>query len=184
MPKIEFRCNAKPSLFAYPPPTEKKKSQETEKVETAVLSITNKEKQRTHDKEKSKSSGTGASSSKKQIKEEEKMEVDEKPPAKDDKNATPAKKKEPEPKFYNLTNPSRVVRAQLKTLALPESSRYEPLKSLNHGGIILLRDNKPKDLEEIVELSTAGGANNGESSASTQLEAKPHTPFEFVYVKT
>lgn len=42
MPKMEFRCNAKPSLFAYPPPLEEKKKDEGEKVETAILSITNK----------------------------------------------------------------------------------------------------------------------------------------------
>jgi 26S proteasome regulatory subunit N2 len=78
-----------------------------------------------------------------------------------------------------VTNPSRVVRAQLKTLALPESSRYKPLKNINNGGIILLRDNKSQDPEDIVELSAAGGSANGESGASTQAEAQPHTPFEF-----
>jgi 26S proteasome regulatory subunit N2 len=44
MPKIEFRCNSKPSYFAYPPPLEEKKKEENEKVETAILSITNKKK--------------------------------------------------------------------------------------------------------------------------------------------
>lgn len=42
MPKMEFRCNAKPSLFSYPPPLEEKRKEAQEKVETAVLSITNK----------------------------------------------------------------------------------------------------------------------------------------------
>ncbi|VDO09230.1 unnamed protein product [Brugia timori] len=32
MPKTEFRCNAKPSTFAYPPPLEEKKKEENEKV--------------------------------------------------------------------------------------------------------------------------------------------------------
>lgn len=45
MPKTEFRSNAKASMFAYPPALEEKKKEETEKVETAVLSITNKKKQ-------------------------------------------------------------------------------------------------------------------------------------------
>jgi 26S proteasome regulatory subunit N2 len=40
MPKLELRCNAWPSLFAYPPPLEDGKKAETEKVETAVLSTT------------------------------------------------------------------------------------------------------------------------------------------------
>lgn len=88
MPKIEFKCNARASLFAYPPPLESKKKEEHEKVcgnlslfcssllvcfpacafqvETAVLSIT-------HKKKPVKKGG------------EEKMEVDEEPkPAKDE----------------------------------------------------------------------------------------------------
>lgn len=39
MPKMEFRSNARPTLFAYPPPLEEKKREEREKVTTAVLSI-------------------------------------------------------------------------------------------------------------------------------------------------
>lgn len=46
MPKTEFRCNAKPSLFAYPPPIEEKKKEEAERVETALLSISNKKLQK------------------------------------------------------------------------------------------------------------------------------------------
>lgn len=32
MPKTEFRSNAKPSTFAYPPPLEEKKKEENERV--------------------------------------------------------------------------------------------------------------------------------------------------------
>lgn len=39
MPKLEFKSNAKPSLYAYPAPLEEKKREEREKVTTAVLSI-------------------------------------------------------------------------------------------------------------------------------------------------
>ncbi|KAI6191898.1 26S proteasome non-ATPase regulatory subunit 1 [Aphelenchoides bicaudatus] len=188
MPKTEFRCNAKPSLFAYPPQLEEKRKEEHEKVETAVLSITNKKKQqqtkRSHDKVKD-SKSAAATPAKKSTKEDEKMEVDEDP----EKKASSSKKedgpkaeekKEPEPNFFNITNPSRVVRAQLKTLALPENTRYKPLKSISNGGIILLRDNKEQEPEEIVELSAAGGS-SGENDASTQGESKPHTPFEFAF---
>ncbi|VDO51681.1 unnamed protein product [Haemonchus placei] len=72
MPKIEFKCNARASLFAYPPPLESKKKEEHEKVETAVLSIT-------HKKKPAK-------------KGEEKMEVDEEPkPAKEEEKYKPVK---------------------------------------------------------------------------------------------
>lgn len=59
MPKLEFRSNAKPSMFAYPPPLEEKKEKQAEKVETAVLSITAKQKK----KEKDRQTRLGSTSS-------------------------------------------------------------------------------------------------------------------------
>lgn len=44
MPKMEFRCDCKPSLFAYPPNTAPPKDEKKEKVSTAILSITHKAK--------------------------------------------------------------------------------------------------------------------------------------------
>lgn len=52
MPKLEFRSNAKPSQFAYPPPLEDKKEKTKEKVLTAVLSITAKQKKKEAEKKK------------------------------------------------------------------------------------------------------------------------------------
>lgn len=46
MPKVEFRSAAKPSLYAYPAPLEEKKTEEREKVATAVLSIAARQKRR------------------------------------------------------------------------------------------------------------------------------------------
>ena len=40
MPKIQFRSNAKPSVYAYPEPLQPPKKEEKEKVSTAILSIT------------------------------------------------------------------------------------------------------------------------------------------------
>lgn len=34
---------------------------------------------------------------------------------------------------------------------MPESSRYTPLKDISNGGIILMKDIKPGETEEIVE---------------------------------
>lgn len=74
MPKMEFRSNAKPSLYAYPAPLEEKKSEEREKVATAVLSIAARQKRReTADKKE----------------EDNKMDVDE-----DTTKATTSVKKE------------------------------------------------------------------------------------------
>merc|ERR1712038_951407 len=38
-PKIQYKCNAKPSAYAYPAKMETKKEKKKEKVETAVLSV-------------------------------------------------------------------------------------------------------------------------------------------------
>uniref|UniRef100_A0A7E4VWK0 RPN2_C domain-containing protein n=2 Tax=Panagrellus redivivus TaxID=6233 RepID=A0A7E4VWK0_PANRE len=187
MPNVEFKCNVKPSLFAYPPPLEEKKKEETEKVETAVLSITNKKKQQLKEKEKDKKDGPTASAGStarttpsKDVKitpvkpkEDEKMEVDEKDAATtktDEKKdaVTTAKETVPEPSSFNIKNPARVVRLQLKTLQVFEESRYKPLKSLHHGGIILLKDTKPEEKEDIVALVPAGGSTNAPGSSSSE----------------
>jgi 26S proteasome regulatory subunit N2 len=54
MPKFEFVSNAKPSLFAYPPPTKAPTTEKVEKVATAVLSTTAKAKARAKKAEKEK----------------------------------------------------------------------------------------------------------------------------------
>lgn len=63
MPKLEIKSNAKPSLYAYPPPLEEeKKEREREKVTTAVLSTTAKHAKKKEAEKREK---------------EEKMEVEE-----------------------------------------------------------------------------------------------------------
>lgn len=54
-PKFEFISNAKPSLFAYPQPTQPPKKETVTKVATAVLSTTAKAKAR----EKKKAAAEG-----------------------------------------------------------------------------------------------------------------------------
>merc|ERR1712083_1194812 len=74
-PVVQFKSNAKPSMFGYPPNLEEKKKEDKEKVTTAVLSITNKQKKKEEEKK-------------------EKMEVDEDKEKKDDEKT---EKDEPEP---------------------------------------------------------------------------------------
>ncbi|KAI4470142.1 26s proteasome non-atpase regulatory subunit [Holotrichia oblita] len=50
MPKLDFKSNCKPSLYAYPPPLEEKKREEREKISTVVLSSV----ARQHEKETKK----------------------------------------------------------------------------------------------------------------------------------
>jgi 26S proteasome regulatory subunit N2 len=50
-----------------------------------------------------------------------------------------------------LSNPARVIPAQLKVLIMPAESRYEPLKPITVGGIIMLNDRDEKKPQELVE---------------------------------
>ena len=52
MPKVEFRSNARPSMYAYPPALEEKKDKNKEKVETAILSTTARQKKKEAEKKK------------------------------------------------------------------------------------------------------------------------------------
>merc|ERR1712203_168894 len=134
MPVAQFKSSAKPSTYGYTPNIEEKKKEDKEKVATAVLSITANEK-----KEDKK----------------EKMEVDE------DKKEVEEKKKEPEPNFEMLSNPARVMKAQLKVISL-EDARYRPMKDLSIGGIVMLnRTDKGDKEEEIVEPMEVNKASTG-----------------------
>lgn len=105
MPKVEYRSNAKPSVYAPPPLLEEKKREEKERVTAAVLSITARAKRReAAHASKSSTQVTPAAAV-------EKMDVDTDDKA-EDKKKEEAKPKE-EPSFEILSNPARVVRQQV-----------------------------------------------------------------------
>lgn len=57
---------------------------------------------------------------------------------------------------------------------MPAGSRYVPLKDLTVGGIIMLKNARPTEDEEIIELVAAGGPKPDEDS-----EPEPPEPFEY-----
>merc|ERR1712102_128832 len=124
MPVVKFRSAAKPSTYGYPPALEEKKKEDKEKVTTAVLSITNKQKKKEAEKKKGKDG-------------EEKMDVDEKKEEKKEKMEDDKKADEPEPNFELLSNPARVMKAQLRVVSL-EDGKYRPMKDISIGGVIML----------------------------------------------
>merc|ERR1712129_618973 len=83
------------------------------------------------------------------------MDIDDKGAAskdsKDSKDSKEAEKdakepeekvKEKEPEFELLQNPTRVIKPQLKVISQPKNSRYQPLKDVACGGIIMLKDSQ------------------------------------------
>ena len=158
MPKMTFRSNAKPSTYAYPPALQEKKEKEREKIATAVLSITTKHKKKEAEKKT----------------QQEVMDVDV-----DTSKTTDATKESPkeppEPSFELQENPARTLRQQLKVMSTPIGSRYQPIKDLSSGGIVMLKDTQKSQAEELVQPVAAGGPKVEEEN-----EPEPPEPFEFL----
>merc|ERR1712013_581159 len=171
MPVVKFKSNAKPSMYGYPPALEEKKKEDKEKVATAVLSITAKQKKKNAEKGKKDGEEKMDVDTEKKEDKKEKMEVDE------DKKEVEEKKKEPEPNFEMLSNPARVMKAQLKVISL-EDARYRPMKDLSIGGIVMLnRTDKGDKEEEIVEPMEVNKASTGSEEEGD--EPAPPEPFEW-----
>lgn len=184
MPKIEFNSAAAPSVFGYPPAMEEKKDSKKEKVEKAILSITSKQKKR--DAAKTTKEGeekmdiddkaTATKESEKEAKETEKdKDTKESKDGKEVKDTKEEEKKK-EPEFETLQNPTRVIKPQLKVISLQKNSRYQPLKDVACGGIIMLRDTQADQPETLVETVKAGGPVKEEESS----EPEPPEPFEWI----
>merc|ERR1712126_229825 len=111
-----------------------------EKVTTAVLSITNKQKKKEAEKKKGKDGEEKMDVDEKKDEKKEKMEVDEKKEdeKKEEKKEDDKKADEPEPNFELLSNPARVMKAQLRVVSLEEGSKYRPMKDISIGGVIML----------------------------------------------
>eukprot|EP00118_Oscarella_pearsei_P025711 m.308636 g.308636 ORF g.308636 m.308636 type:complete len:963 (+) comp44414_c0_seq1:75-2963(+) len=169
MPKSEFRSNAKPSLFAYPEPLQAPKEKEREKVATAVLSITAKAKAKAKKAEEAK----GGSTSSVPMETETAAEPEKAP----EKEIEVVEKAQPEPSFQMLQNPSRVVPSQLKVLSAGEDTRYEPIKAVAVGGILMLFDAKSEQPEVLVEPLKVPSVANVDDEGP---EPEPPEPFEYV----
>jgi len=60
-------------------------------------------------------------------------------------------------------------------MTMSSGSRYVPLKDVTVGGIIMLKNARPSEDEEIIELVAAGGPKPDE-----EAEPEPPEPFEYV----
>lgn len=209
IPRLDYRSNAKPSTYAYPPPVEAKKEREREKVSTAILSITAKAKKKEASK-KDKQQGiekmdvddepsvagaaTSGSKSTKDSKDKKSSTQDDskrkdssaskgskevsKDAKDDDKSKDDEKDKEEkveEPSFELLSNPARVLRQQLRVVTIAEESRYQPMKDVQIGGIIMMNDTKPSEPQDLIEPVTAHC-----SKVEEEKEPEPPEPFDYL----
>ncbi|KAF9911713.1 proteasome regulatory particle base subunit [Linnemannia zychae] len=161
LPEIEFTSNARPSLFAYIPPTKPPAAVTVEKVATAVLSTTAKAQAKA---KKAKSAESDA------------MDEDEKPEAKaeeaKEEEAKVAAKPKKEPLSEKLGNLARVVPAQLKYISFDKDARYVPVKKDVTGGIVVLLDNKPDEPENLIATTTSAASPAPPATADTKMEVE------------
>merc|ERR1712106_503393 len=182
MPVMKLKSSAKPSVYGYPANLEEKKKEDKEKVTTAVLSITNKQKKKEAEKKKGKDGDEkmDVDSEKKDDKKDdkkEKMEVDEKK----EEEKPEEEKKEPEALFEMLSNPARVMKAQLKVINL-EDGKYRPMKDISIGGIVMLdrAELGSGEEEQIVEPMEV---NKGASSTTEEEGEEPSPPEPFQWTE-
>eukprot|EP00741_Cyanophora_paradoxa_P005709 tig00000903_g5533.t1 len=241
MPKFEVTSNARPSLFAYPPPAAPPAAAAVAKAPTAVLSVTARARARA--KQAAASSMTVADLKRQQQEEERKLKEEEEakkkkeekreaekapaasssapppppppppPPAPGRRDGherrggraraaappsprrrgpplTPGwglqkegeekekkeEKKAPEATSEQLSNPARVVPPQEKHVAWPEGGRYRPVPRGRAAGVVLLRDLKPGEPVELVDLKAPAAA-----GAAGPEEKEPEPPQAFTF---
>jgi len=170
MPKLEIKSKARPSTFAYPDPIQIEKEKKKEKVETAVLSVTAKQ-QKKKEAEKNKTATKS-----------EPVIVDTPAATK-----TPEKMEILESDFTILSNPARVIPAQLRVIELAqvdttgESRRYIPIKGIEHGGILVARDSQPNKPSEIVETVKPSLHRDDEADDDDDGLVEPEAPEPFLF---
>eukprot|EP00126_Sphaerothecum_destruens_P004013 Sdes_comp17882_c0_seq1m7144 len=185
MPKVQFRSDCKPSLFAYPPMSEPPKEVNKEKVTTAVLSVSSRTKPSAAgkrgeepDKKVDAMVVDGSSAPAVPAAEEAKVNASKQTAGGCEEKVERRKSGRDTADFSLLDNPCRVAVEQIKYISFPEASRYVPVKSGFFCGITLLKDATPEEEEELVELSAPKSAVDP-AGASVEDEDEPSAPEPF-----
>ncbi|KAA8499488.1 26S proteasome non-ATPase regulatory subunit 1-like A [Porphyridium purpureum] len=154
IPKMDVKCNAPASLFAYPRIGPPEKPKEEKKVAAAVLSTTIKTKARLARKHHaaattsmeidataapgSKSKEKDASATGADVLEGQLASVEIAGGA-----AEPEPAKETEPSSYVFVNPSRVTADQERYISWMSDGRFQPVRANLTSGFVMLRDTTP-----------------------------------------
>ena len=169
------RCNAPPSMFAYPKMDEKKEDKK-ELVATAVLSTTARAKAREARKEAKKSGSTKSQDGLSDGPALDRVTSDMSTASLiieelGDKQEEP-KKKEKEATWFILENPSRVTPAQVRFVS-EEQQRYGQVGKKTGGlsGIVVLVDNDPTAPDEVDKIERV--------EPGQEEEASPPEPFDW-----
>lgn len=199
---FSVKCDAKESLFAYAKHMEEKKEEKKELVATAILSTTAKAKARRAQVKNIGSTATVTVLTEEKktndamdlaviVHEDkgdgtlvEEVAAENKKKDNDKKTVTFANGggvstssenvKTEEPLFFQLKNPARVTKSQESFLNYDLTQRYIPVISQRVGaGVIMLKDMKPGDVEDVKEVQAPTPL------VEEEEEANPPEPFEW-----
>ena len=182
-PSFKLKCDARPSLFAYPEPLKEEVEEKKERVETAVLSITSKAKAKAALKEKEAGSES-AQESMQVEKDEAKKATEAKKEKGEEKEGEEKKeegedKQEPEPECFEVSNPCRVTYSQQSFMSFVENQRYRPVRKdldpRRNLGVLVLTDSmsgEPDDELRDIKAPPSIGEDGP--------EPEPPEPFEWV----
>jgi len=172
LPKFTFKSNARPSLFAYPPEVKPPEVKAPTKVSTAVLSYAK-------GKGKAQAKPTPMEVDKPEIKSKEEQDKD-KQENKEEKKEEEKKPEEEEPLFEIKTNPARITILQTHHLSFDVDTRYQPIKQHDVFGIVVLRDLKPGEPEDLVTPTGHFATTTAAGPAQDEPEPEPPAPFQWV----
>ncbi|QIW98085.1 hypothetical protein AMS68_003603 [Peltaster fructicola] len=191
VPNFKTFCNARPSLFDYPPEQEVKTEEAVEKVKTAVLSTTAQAKRRKPAKDRRNRSNSmdidaGVTTPKPDADadadkaDEDSMVIDTtKVGEEEEKKEVLSKKPQREKSGFEVNNMSRVLPQQVRHITFPSEGRYQPIKKFS-GGVIVMTDSKPGEPKDLIELKARkkvappapmGGAQSGASRDTAMRDA-------------
>ncbi|GMI08303.1 hypothetical protein TrVE_jg10477 [Triparma verrucosa] len=172
--KFVVTCNSKPSAFAYPARLVEKKEEVKKRVTTVSLSTTAKAKAAAA-KKKKEEGGDDMEVDKKEeeTKKEGEGEGEEEKEGEEDSEAAKKKKKKgPEPKSFELNNPSRMTKSQVRVCE-PKPGRYHPVLAGAKSGIILLTDTTPTEEDDEVEKVTVPSVEEEEAKMPEPFVWRP-----------
>ncbi|KAK9822620.1 hypothetical protein WJX74_011008 [Apatococcus lobatus] len=175
-PQFEVTCQARPSLFAYPPPVTTESGKDVAKIPQAVLSTTarakDKAKRKAAEKEATEGDKMDTGDKTPASGEAEAMETDEKAgegAASAEAGAKPAAA--PEASSFQMANPSRVLPDQEKFIRFKTpAARFAPMKRHAAAGFVVLKDSQP---DKPVEYTSTAGPASGPGSQPAPTPAAP-----------
>ncbi|ODQ67787.1 26S proteasome regulatory complex, non-ATPase subcomplex, Rpn2/Psmd1 subunit [Nadsonia fulvescens var. elongata DSM 6958] len=197
VPQIQLNCYGKSTSFEYPPKVIEQVSKAPEKLETAVLSTTNKAKARAKKNEKEKQQ------KEKEDNEDENMNIDSKiveekkeensntsgsdtvvptttSRSSDATSTATLATKTTTPKSFKVDNMTRVLPNQIKYISFPKdsSSKYLPIigKVRNNGIVILKKTTNFNAGAKVEFIKTVRQINNPEEF---EVEAPLPEPFDY-----